>query len=113
VDDVINSIASQTGQEWYVDPTTRRLQWRVQYGRDRSGSVQLVDGVHITGYDPTFTLDGLTNALFAMPNDNRYQAARGFWVERIRIDRHLRAAGRYANLRKRGHPLEHHADCPY
>jgi hypothetical protein len=58
------------------------LQWRVQYGRDRSGSVQLVDGVHITGYDPTFTLDGLTNALFAMPDDNRYQAARAFWVER-------------------------------
>jgi hypothetical protein len=82
IDDVISSVTAQTGQEWYVDPTTRRLQWRAQYGRDRSGSVQLVDGVHITGYDPTFTLDGLTNALFVMPADARYQAARAFWVER-------------------------------
>lgn len=82
VDDVIRAIAARTGQEWYVDPDTRRLQWRKQYGRDRSGSVQLVDGVHLADYTPSFSLDGLTNALFVMPDDNRYRAARGFWEER-------------------------------
>jgi hypothetical protein len=82
IDDVIRVLAYRTGQEWYVDPDTRRLQWRKRYGRDRSGSVQLIDGVHIGDFTPTFSLEGMVNALFAQPADDRYRAARGFWIER-------------------------------
>lgn len=82
VDDVIRAVQSRSDQDWYLDPITNRLQWRGRYGVDRTGEVQLVDGVHIVGYDPTFTLEGVSNALFAQPTDTRYRAARGYWTVR-------------------------------
>jgi hypothetical protein len=81
LDDVIRAVASRSAQEWYVDQTTRRMQWQEQIGRDRSGNVQLVDGVHIVGYRLQASLEGKTNALWAAPADDRYRATRGFWEE--------------------------------
>jgi hypothetical protein len=82
LDDVIRAVASRSGQEWYVDPETRRLQWQEQIGRDRSGTVQLVDGVHIVNYRLQASLEGKSNVLWAAPADDRYRATRGFFVER-------------------------------
>lgn len=80
--DVIRAVQTRSNQEWLVDPETRRLQWRVQIGTDRTGTVQLMDGVHIAGYAPVASGEGMTNALFAQPDDARYRAQRGFWATR-------------------------------
>lgn len=82
VDDVIRAVQSRSDQDWYLDPETNRLQWRGRYGIDRTGDVQLVDSVHLAGYDPAFTLEGVSNVLFAQPSDNRYRATKGYWTSR-------------------------------
>ena len=82
LDAVIRALQSRSNQEWYLDPDTQRFTWRTEYGVDRRHEVNLVDGVHISSYTPYFSLEGVTNALHAQPEDDRYAAARSFWVER-------------------------------
>lgn len=82
LESIVRAIQTRSNQEWYLDPTDQRLKWRVRIGVDRRHEVQLVDGVHLADYTPLFTLDGLVNALHARPDDDRYQAARSFWVTR-------------------------------
>lgn len=82
VDSIMRALQNRSNQEWYVDPSDQRLKWRVVYGADKRHSVQLVDGIHLADYTPYFTLEGVTNALNAQPDDDRYKAAKSFWVER-------------------------------
>jgi len=82
LDDVIRAVQSRSDQDWYLDPEANRFQWRSPYGSDRTGEVQLVDGSHLIDYDAAFTLEGVSNVLFAQPTDNRYRATKGYWTVR-------------------------------
>ena len=85
--DVVTSTASQTGQEW-SDGTPKRmaasinreLRWSDRIGRDLSREVELAAGVHVVDGRLPMSLAPVENALYVTPADERYAAARGFWV---------------------------------
>jgi hypothetical protein len=43
----LDSMADETGQEWWVDPETMAFHWGIR-GRDLTGTVQLIEGRHLT-----------------------------------------------------------------
>lgn len=85
--DVVTGTASNSGQEW-SDGTPKRmavsgdreLRWSDRIGRDLSREVELVANVHVVDGRAPMSLAPVENALYVTPADERYAAARGFWV---------------------------------
>lgn len=68
----LDSLASTSGQEYWVDPLTRDFSWQFRKGRDLTGSVGLSLGRHITTYTLPDSIEPLVNDLLAVPSNELY-----------------------------------------
>jgi hypothetical protein len=69
----LDSHASQTGQEWWIDPDTLAFHWG-RKGTDLTGTVQVCEGRHIADWRLPTSLDPVINDLQAYPLNDRHQA---------------------------------------
>ena len=70
----LDSIANESGQEWWIDPDTFELRWGIK-GYDLTNSVQLIEGKHIADWRAPTSLDPVINDLEAFPTSD-YAAMR-------------------------------------
>jgi hypothetical protein len=75
VDEAIRTISERSGHEWWVDDL-RRLWWLLRRGRDRTGTMQLVENRHVLNPRPTFSLPPVVNDLLGVPADATYARTR-------------------------------------
>lgn len=79
----LDSMADETGQEWWVDPETMAFHWGIR-GRDLTGTVQLIEGRHLTAdWRVPTSLDPVVNDLEAFPLNDRYQQMQTVRVENV------------------------------
>lgn len=78
--DALDSMASETGQDWWVDHDTRAFRWGVK-GSDLTGTSQLIASRHIIEWRLPQTLDPVINDLTAYPVNDRYQMRQSVRVE--------------------------------
>lgn len=76
----LDSMANQTGQEWWIDPDTLAFHWGIK-GSDLTGTVQLVEGRHIADWRAPTELDAVINDLEAFPTNDRFQRMQTVHVE--------------------------------
>lgn len=78
--EALDDLASQSGQEYWVDPETRILYWRARIGRDLTPTVCLVEGRDIVGGQVTFALEPVVTELTAIPAAEPYAVSQAFTV---------------------------------
>jgi hypothetical protein len=78
--EALDGLASASGQDYVIDPTTRDFQWCFQCGTNLSGSVELSLGRHITGYTLPDSLDPVVNDLLAVPSNEVYAVTQALAV---------------------------------
>ena len=76
----LDSLASQSGQEYAIDPVTRDFEWRFRLGQDLTGKVGLALGRHITTYTLPDSIDPLVNDLLAVPSNDLYSLTQALAV---------------------------------
>lgn len=76
----IDSMADESGQEWWIDDDTMAYQWGIK-GLDLTGSVQFIEGKHISDWRLPQSIDPVVNDLEAFPINDRYQAMQTLIVE--------------------------------
>lgn len=64
-------LARMSDQEYAVDDDTRVFTWRQRYGRDRTASVQLVQGAHIADWRVSYSLDPVVTEVVLAPSDRQ------------------------------------------
>lgn len=78
--EALDSLASQSGQEYAIDPETRDFAWRFRVGDDLSAKVGLAHGRHITSYTLPDSIDPLINDLLAVPSNELYSKTQALAV---------------------------------
>lgn len=78
--DAVGTLENRSTEEWWVDDL-RQAWWQRRRGRNLTGSVQLVDGVHIVGGRYTLALGPLKNDLLVVPADERYALSQTFAID--------------------------------
>lgn len=68
----LDELASRSEQEYAVDPVSRDFVWRYRLGVDRSRTVELRLGRHITAYSLPDSIDPMVNDLLAVPSNELY-----------------------------------------
>lgn len=76
----LDSLANESGQEWWVDPDTMAMHWGIK-GRDKTGTVQLIAGRHISEWRLPSSIGPVVNDLEAFPLNDRYQVFQTIQVE--------------------------------
>jgi hypothetical protein len=78
----LDSLASKSGQEWWIDPETRELSWEVRHGRDLTGSVQLVEGRHVdSDWRIPDDIADVVNELTGIPSNEAYAVTQALVVQ--------------------------------
>ena len=68
--DALDSIADESGQEWWIDDDTMAWYWGIK-GCDLTGTVQLIEGYHIADWRAPTSLEPVINDLEAYPTSDR------------------------------------------
>lgn len=76
----LDSMADETGQEWWIEHDTQAFHWGIQ-GSDLTGTVQLIEGRHIADWRAPTSSDPVVNDLEAFPTNDRYQMRQTIRVE--------------------------------
>jgi hypothetical protein len=77
VDDVLRELVDASGYQWTVTPD-RAFQFRKRLGEDKSGSVCLVEGQHISVTETTGDLWTLVNVITAVTLDSTWRRSDSF-----------------------------------
>lgn len=76
--DALRQIADASDQDYGVGEDDRVFRWRRQWGADRSGSVQLVQGYHLADWTPAWSLDPIiTEVILSNDDTRRFASAPG------------------------------------
>lgn len=86
----LDSMAAESGQEWWIDPDTLYFHWGIK-GRDLTGSVQLIAPRHIATWQAPESIDPVVNDLEAFPINDRASALQTMIAE---VQESITAIGR-------------------
>lgn len=66
----LDAMADETGQDWWIDPDTLAFRWGTR-GQDRTATVCLIEGKHITDWRAPDALEPIVNDLEAFPTSDK------------------------------------------